>query len=209
MTLEAKQVSYRYATGRWIFQDLSLSATTGERVGILGPSGYGKTTLSRLLAGYDKPAQGAILFQGAPLPTKGFCPVQLAYQHPEKALNPRWKMGRSLTEYWTPPQDLMDAFGIQEKWLSRYPNELSGGELQRFCLLRILAPELKFLIADEISTMLDPITQAQIWGALLQLAQERELGMLIITHNQALADRVCTRTLYLPDMVGVRVASEL
>lgn len=96
----------------------------------------------------------------------------------------------------------MEQFGIQKKWLSRYPNELSGGELQRFCLLRVLAPELKFLIADEISTMLDSITQAQIWQALLNLAKKREMGLLVITHHQALAEKVCTRSIYLPDLVS-------
>lgn len=99
MILEADRVSYHYQNGVWIFQDLSLRVETGESVGILGPSGYGKSTLSRLLAGYDSPAKGQILLDGKPLPKNCFCPVQLVYQHPEKALNPRWKMEKSLNEF--------------------------------------------------------------------------------------------------------------
>ncbi|MDR2357419.1 MAG: ABC transporter ATP-binding protein, partial [Oscillospiraceae bacterium] len=69
----------------------------------------------------------------------------------------------------------------------------SGGELQRFCIARALAPGTRFIIADEISTMLDVITQAQIWELLLGAARERGLGLLAVTHNRALAERVCAR----------------
>jgi len=77
--------------------------------------------------------------------------------------------------------------------MGRWPNELSGGELQRFCIARVLSPETKFLICDEITTMLDVITQAQIWKVLLEVSDKSNLGMLVVTHNMALAEKVCTR----------------
>ncbi|MDO4616220.1 MAG: ATP-binding cassette domain-containing protein [Lachnospiraceae bacterium] len=194
MQLKADHVSFRYnQADQWILKDVSLEFHEGERVGIVGPSGYGKSTLSKILAGYENPSEGRVLLDEAPLPMKGFCPVQMIYQHPELSVNPRWKMKKTLTECWEPPQELLDRIGIETAWFTRWPAELSGGELQRFCIARVLSPETKFLICDEITTMLDVITQAQIWQTLTGIAQERNMGMIVITHNMALAEKVCTR----------------
>ena len=198
MRLEAKNVSFRYREhSPWILREISLSVEKGERVGLVGPSGYGKSTLLRLMGGYLKPASGEILLDGKPLPQKGVCPVQLIYQHPEKAINPRWKMKKVLEESGMFRREIMEALGIEEEWLSRYPRELSGGELQRFCVARSLFEGTQFLLADEMSTMLDVITQAQIWNLVLKEVEQRQLGLLIVTHNRALADRVCQRVVEL------------
>lgn len=194
MLLEAKNISFRYTEkSPLILEDVSFKVSEGERIGIVGPSGYGKSTLAKILAGYEKPTSGEVTLDGAPLPMKGYCPVQMIYQHPELSVNPRWKMAKTLNECWTPDKELLKKMGIEEAWLKRWPSELSGGELQRFCIARSLSPETKFLICDEISTMLDVITQAQIWNILLDTAKERNMGMVIITHNLALAERVCTK----------------
>ncbi len=194
MQLKAEHIDFRYTEkSPWILKDVSLSVESGERVALVGPSGFGKSTLAKVLAGYRQPQKGQVLLDGKPLPEKGFCPVQLIYQHPELAVNPRWKMDKILHEAWNPPQELLDRMGIERSWLTRWPSELSGGELQRFCIARVLCPETKFLICDEISTMLDVITQAQIWQILIEESEKRGLGLLVITHNQALAERVCTR----------------
>lgn len=198
MRLEAKNVSLRYREhSPWILREISLSVEKGERVGLVGPSGYGKSTLLRLMGGYLKPASGEILLDGKPLPPKGVCPVQLIYQHPEKAINPRWKMKKVLEESGMFRREIMEALGIEEEWLSRYPRELSGGELQRFCVARSLFEGTQFLLADEMSTMLDVITQAQIWNLVLKEVEQRQLGLLMVTHNRALADRVCQRVVEL------------
>ena len=198
MRLEAKNVSFRYREhSPWILREISLSVEKGERVGLVGPSGYGKSTLLRLMGGYLKPASGEILLDGKPLPQKGVCPVQLIYQHPEKAINPRWKMKKVLEESGMFRREIMEALGIEEEWLSRYPRELSGGELQRFCVARSLFEGTQCLLADEMSTMLDVITQAQIWNLVLKEVEQRQLGLLMVTHNRALADRVCQRVVEL------------
>ena len=99
MRLEAKNVSFRYGSRLdWVLKDVSLSLERGERLALFAPSGYGKTTLALLLAGYLRPAKGEVLLDGRPLPKKGVCPVQLIYQHPEKAINPRWRLKRVLEE---------------------------------------------------------------------------------------------------------------
>ncbi len=107
-------------------------------------------------------------------------------------------MEKTLTEAWQPPKELLDRMGIEPDWLTRWPSELSGGELQRFCIARALSPKTRFLICDEISTMLDVITQAQIWQVLLEESEKNRLGLLVITHNITLAQRVCDRIIELP-----------
>lgn len=199
MQLEAKNISFRYDKhSSWVLKDINLTVKAGEKVALVGPSGYGKSTLSKILSGYEKPETGEVLWDGKPLPKTGYCPVQMIYQHPEKALNPRWKMKKSLTEGWQPDQKTLTEMGIEPAWLERWPAELSGGELQRFCIARVLGPDTKFLICDEISTMLDVITQAQIWRTLLQVVEKNHLGMIVVTHNMALAKQVCDRIVELP-----------
>lgn len=196
MGLEAKNIYFRYDKRQpWILQDRSLTVDKGERLAIFAPSGYGKTTLAMLLAGYLKPDQGQILLDGKPLPSKGICPVQLIYQHPERAINPRWRLKSVLEESGALRRDMLGAFGIEPAWLDRFPRELSGGELQRFCVARALLSGADFLICDEISTMLDVITQAQIWNVVLQEAEKRNMGIIAVTHNKHLAQRIATRTI--------------
>lgn len=205
MQLRAENISFRYNNkSPWILKNVDLMIETGERVALTGPSGYGKSTLSKILAGYIKPTEGQVLLDGKPLPERGYSPVQMIYQHPEQAVNPRWKMERTLKECWEPDEQLLRAMGIESEWLKRWPSELSGGELQRFCIARVLGPQTRFLVCDEITTMLDVITQAQIWELLLERASERDLGMAVVTHNMALAEKVCSRIVSLPDINGLR-----
>lgn len=205
MQLRAENISFRYNNkSPWILKNVDLTIETGERVALTGPSGYGKSTLSKILAGYLEPTEGQVLLDGKPLPTRGYSPVQMIYQHPEQAVNPRWKMERTLKECWEPDEQLLRAMGIESEWLKRWSSELSGGELQRFCIARVLGPQTRFLVCDEITTMLDVITQAQIWELLLERASERDLGMAVVTHNMALAKKVCSRIVSLPDINGLR-----
>lgn len=249
--LEARDVSFGYAGAVPLYRGFNLSVAPGERVALSAPSGFGKTTLCRLLAGYEKPQAGSVLVGGEPLPERGVCPVQLVLQHPELAVDPRMRMADVLTEgraseALAPPlssdvakdeavadaasldganprvfsiaarsasrrafaksaasierlledtemRRLMDGLGIQRRWLSRFPHELSGGELQRFCLARALAARPRYLVADEISTMLDALTQARIWGFLLEELERGDGGLVFVSHSPALVRRVATR----------------
>ena len=194
MPLEAKNVAFRYSRKEpWVLQNCSLRVERGDRLALFAPSGCGKTTLARLLAGYLPPTEGQILLDGAPLPKTGVCPVQLIFQHPEKAINPRWRLRQVLEEGGILRDDILDAFGIERPWLDRFPRELSGGELQRFCVARALMSGADYLICDEISTMLDVITQAQIWNVILDEAKRRNMGLIAVTHNRHLARRIADR----------------
>ena len=195
--LEANNISFGYVSGKNILEGVNFHIYSEERVGIVAESGYGKSTFAKILAGYLPPKSGKVLLDGKEIKNQGFYPVQLIYQHPEKSINPKWKIKRALSENGTPDKKLLEILGIKDIWLDRYPNELSGGELQRIAIARAITKDTKFLIADEITAMLDGITQAQIWHSLISLSNEKNIGMIIITHNIALAKRICTRIVYL------------
>ena len=195
MKLEIKNVTYQYGEReKKILQDFSFSMTEEERIGLVAPSGVGQTTLCKLISGYLEPDQGEILLDGKPIKEyRGYCPIQMIWQQPELAVNPRLPM-RSVLEEGDEIEDrIIRELGIEPDWMNRFPSELSGGEMQRFCIARALGKRTRFLIADEISTMLDLITQSQIWNFLLKEVEERKIGLIAVSHNQALLDRVCTR----------------
>ena len=192
--LEARGITYAYpGAARALYQGFDLAVAPDERVALCAPSGFGKTTLCRLPAGYERPQAGEVLVDGEPLPRRGACPVQMIWQHPEAAVDPRMRMGATLAEAGEVPGRLLDDLGIQKRWLSRYPHELSGGELQRFCIARALAANPRYLVADEVSTMLDAVTQAQIWRFLVAETQARGIGLVFVSHSHALTERIATR----------------
>jgi peptide/nickel transport system ATP-binding protein len=191
MPLEAIGVGFHYNNGPWVVNNFNLRINDNQIIGLYGPSGSGKSTIARLLAGYVLPRKGQILLDSEPLPVKGVSPVQLVLQHPEQAVNPRWQLEQTINEGWHPGPELMDSFGISKKWLKRWPNELSSGELQRFCVIRALGPETRYLIADEMTTMLDAVTQAQIWQAVLNITAVRSLGLIVVSHEMSLLERLC------------------
>ncbi len=201
MTLEAKNLSFSYPHKKAVLERVKLSLHSGQRLGLSAPSGRGKTTLCRLLAGWERPAGGQVLLDGRPLSQyRGFCPVQLLWQHPEEAVDPLLPLRRTLYEAGPVDRTLLDGLGVRDSWLERYPSELSGGELQRVCVARALRPELKFLLCDEVSAMLDLVTQAQLWRFLLDQAERQGLGLLIVSHDDALLFRLCTRVLTWKDL---------
>lgn len=198
MRLQAEKITFSYPCGKQIFQDFSMDVKQGEQVGVFAPSGRGKTTLCKLLAGYIEPAKGEILLDGKPLASyKGYCPVQLIWQHPEQVVNPHLPMERTLNEAGKAEPQLLEALGIQPDWMNRYPAELSGGELQRFCIARALVGDTRFILADEISAMMDLITQAQLWTFLKEETARRGIGLIAVSHSQPLLNRICTRQITL------------
>lgn len=194
MILEGKNLTFAYEKKEGeVFRDVNLQVESHEKVAILGPSGFGKTTLCKILSGYLTPLSGEVLLDGKPLPKRGYCPVQMIWQHPERAVNPRLRMRDTLADGRDMDPRIIEELGIEEDWMNRYPQELSGGELQRFCIARALGRDTRFLIADEISTMLDLITQSQIWNFLLKEVTEREIGLIVVSHSEPLLKRVTER----------------
>jgi len=168
--LQAETVVYRYQRHMPLLEGINLTIRPGEIVGLPGASGCGKSTLGRLLAGYLSPQTGAVTYGNRLLPEKGYCPVQMIFQHPESSMNPRWKIKKILAEGNQENADLLQQFGIHSSWLDRFPHELSGGELQRIALIRVMNSDTRYLIADEMIASLDP----QHPGP--DLAERRSLG---------------------------------
>ena len=190
--LSGEKLSYRYTPRASLVLDgVDIAVAPGEIVGLTGWSGRGKSTLGRLLAGHLSLSAGRITIDGQK-PGSGFAPVQYLHQSPIFATDPRWRVGRIVEEAWQADDATREELGIETSWYDRYPHEISGGELQRIALLRILAPGLRYLVADEITAMLDPVAQVDIWQCLLARAR-KGLGVLAISHDQALLDRIATR----------------
>ena len=208
MRLEARDISFKYGKGtRQILNHVTLTVEAGEKVGIMAPSGYGKTTLCKILAGYEKPDQGEVLLDGTPIRAfRGYSPVQMVWQHPELSVNPKRRLRTVTAEGdWsfedTGERARIEAgLGIRDEWKERFPVEVSGGELQRFCIARALGRRTKLLIADEMTTMLDLITQGQIWDFVLKELKRRDIGMIAVSHSPELLEKVCDRVVHLRTM---------
>ena len=205
MALSSRNIAFGYPGAEPLFRGFSLTVEAGERVALCAPSGAGKSTLCRVLAGYLEPWSGAVTCDGVAVSGRqagwgagrGPSPVQLLWQHPEQAFDPRLRMERSLAEAGdvqsSRAEELRCAFGIRPVWLQRLPHELSGGELMRFCMVRALMARPRYLIADEATAMLDAVTQQEPWSALMTLQQREGFGLLLVSHSPALVDRVSTR----------------
>lgn len=198
--LHVDNVSFRYPNRPWLFRNLSLTINKGEIVGMYGKSGIGKSTLAKIIAGYIKPLQGEIRICNNKLTGEKIYPVQLIWQHAELVINPSWQMKKILAESPYLNEEMLSRLGIQSSWLSKYPHELSGGELQRFNIARALGTDAPFYIADEITSMFDAISQAQIWHSLLQEVEQQQKGMLVISHNQKLLEKICHRIVHFSDL---------
>lgn len=198
--LRAENIHFAYPKSAELFGGVKAAMSSYETVGFLAPSGAGKSTFAKILAGYLKPQKGMVTLDGHSIHARRkseYNPVQLIFQHPEQAVNPLHKMRKILEETGPINYELMAELGIDPEWLDRWPSELSGGELQRFCVLRVLNPKTRFIIADEMTTMLDAITAAQIWEVVLKYAVVYDMGVVVISHSSALVNRICQRVIKL------------
>ncbi|EPC00348.1 hypothetical protein L861_07570 [Litchfieldella anticariensis FP35 = DSM 16096] len=199
--VEARHLSMARG-GKTLFENLSLRIAPGEIVGISGPSGCGKSTLGDVLLGLAKADKGEVIRQ----PGRSRLGFQKLYQDPPAAFSPHWTLRRLLDDLLrrhgierTAVSPLMTRLGLDEQLLDRLPGEISGGELQRFAILRVLLLEPCFLFADEPTSRLDPITQQETLALLAELARERRCGVMLVSHDPALIERLCDRCLTLGD----------
>lgn len=206
MLIDVQNLSKRYqAKGPLVVEDISFQIDRGQTLAIFGDSGSGKSTIGQILAGLYPPTSGQIFLDGQPLsyPLKGTSrrKIQILFQHPEMAFDPKMLLLDSMKEPYrflkqscTLEQlcDYLSRFGIYKEHLNRYPNQLSGGELQRLALARVMLMEPSFLVLDEPTSMLDVISQAQVIQLLSEIQQERQLGYLFISHDKVLCEHFCT-----------------
>ncbi len=207
MLLKTEALSKRYpGAGTWAVKEAAVTLEKGETVGLFGESGSGKSTFGMMAAGLVKPSSGRILLDGQEIAMRYRGGVrrriQILFQHPETSFNPALILLKSMTEPYTRYKlpytyggmlDYLKTFGLYEEHLYRTPAQLSGGELQRAALARILLPGPDLNVLGETTSLLDVITQVQILNILKDYQKRSGAGFLLISHNRALCSRVCDR----------------
>jgi len=202
--LEVKNVTAAYGNAVRVLNDVSVTVPRGRTVAVVGESGSGKSTLARVIRGLLPPIAGEILFNGKALPralkdrnADTLRRIQMIYQMPDTALNPRQTVyeviGRPLEFYLglsgakkeARITELMKLIEMDDSYVDRFPGELSGGQKQRICIARALAANPELIICDEVTSALDQIVQEEILKLLLRLQRELNVSYLFITHDIA------------------------
>jgi len=193
---------------------IELTAEQGEFIGIMGPSGCGKSTLLYLLGALDRPTSGKVLWDGEDLATFGDTElsafrnkyVGFVFQNynllPDKkawenVALPLVYAGMKLKERKEKAHGLLAAVGLWER-AEHYPAELSGGEEQRVAIARALANDPRVILADEPTGNLDSKSGDQVLDLLRSLNREKNLTVLVVTHNPRLGD-YCHRIVTMED----------
>ncbi|MFC7640965.1 ABC transporter ATP-binding protein [Streptosporangium lutulentum] len=201
--LEASAITVRYG-GHTALDEASLTITPGEVTGLAGPSGCGKSTLARVMALMLRPASGTLTVDGTAVTRWRQraardlrIRVALIYQQPRLAVDPRLTLaeviGEPLVANGQPDEgrvvELARETGLTDELLTRWPHEVSDGQLQRACVARALTLEPRYLICDEMTTMLDASTQAHLVGVVNAYRERTGAGVLAISHDPILLDR--------------------
>lgn len=183
--LSASRLTKRYGA-KTLFTDLDLEVCAGERIAVVGPSGSGKTTLGDVLVGVTRPDAGTVWRP----PHLGPFALQKLYQDPPAAFAPRQTIGQSIDDvvarHRLDPREvtqLMARLRLDPALRQRRPDQVSGGELQRFALVRLLVLSPALVFADEPTSRLDPITQQETIDLLVEHTEERGCALLVVTHD--------------------------
>ncbi|OZD68515.1 ABC transporter ATP-binding protein [Rhodococcus sp. 05-340-1] len=205
MSLDAVAVSAGYPGGCDVLTEVTVSVEPGTITGLTGPSGSGKTTLARVLALLQKPHTGTVLLDGTAVrgvgysaPASSRAQIALLFQSPRQATDPRMTL-RSIIEQpgvivgrTVDVADLAEQVGLTADLLTRRPHQVSDGQLQRACVARALAQRPRYLICDEVTSMLDAATTASIARVLQRQAVDSGVGVLVISHDADLLDALCS-----------------
>ena len=214
-TLEGRDIIKRFRTpgGRETFtavNAVSLRVSVGEIVGVVGESGCGKTTVSRILIGIEQPSAGEIRFEGAPVATSEDWrrlrrSVQYVFQDPSTSLCPTMRIGEALAEplvvhrigtraeQAARVREVLRLVGLDADVVGRLPAQLSGGQRQRVSLARALIIAPRIVICDEIVSGLDVSVQAQVLTLITDLQQRLGLGLIFISHDLRVVHYLCDR----------------
>lgn len=185
---------------RVLFEGLSFDARPGEVVGVTGPSGCGKSTLGDVILGLMQARSGTVT-KSREAPRVAF---QKLYQDPVAAFAPTITLGRCVADLVklhrldaSRIDGLLHRLRLDRGLLDRLPGNVSGGELQRFSLLRVLLLDPVFIFADEPSSRLDLITQQEMIELLVETARERRTAVLLVSHDEALIEAVADQRIRL------------
>ncbi|EOC0573547.1 ATP-binding cassette domain-containing protein [Cronobacter sakazakii] len=182
-----------------ILDRVDLIIPPGKIVGLTGPSGRGKTTLGRVMAGLVIPTAGRVICNGIEVKnvrtrsgaaTRG--KIGMVFQSPRRSCDPRLTLKKTIMQTARPDADIEAILArvvLTPDLLNRYPGQVSDGQLQRAAMARTLATKPDFMILDEMSSMLDPATTATLMDAVKQFVNQGG-GVLMISHDHELVDAV-------------------
>ena len=195
-------------------KDINFDIKEGEVVSLIGESGSGKTSISKIIVGLLK-AEGQILFKGIDIlenPKKINGKIQMIFQSPYSSLNPKYKIKdiilegviyqkvlkkeENIDEYLI---NILNEVGLDKEVLNKYPHELSGGQRQRVGIARAVAVKPDLIIADEILTALDALTQIQILELFQKLKENKKISYLFISHDINVVKKISDRLLIIKD----------
>lgn len=218
MLIDVKNITKAFNTdGSWLFpryqhvlNGVSLTVNQGECVGVVGESGSGKSTLGKVILGLVSADSGEVVLGKAieNLPTHKA--ISVVFQDYNTSVNPRLTIREIINEPLISEKlskqdreaklaSLIIEVGLTRDMLDRYPHQLSGGQLQRICIARAIAPNPKFILLDEAVSSLDVSVQVQVLDLLQKLKQERDVSYLFITHDIAVASFLCDRLMFFKD----------
>ena len=195
-------------------KDINFDIKEGEVVSLIGESGSGKTSISKIIVGLLK-AEGQILFKETNIlkyPKKINGKIQMIFQSPYSSLNPKYKIKdiilegviyqkilkkeEDINEYLL---NILNEVGLNKEVLNKYPYELSGGQRQRVGIARAVAVKPDLIIADEILTALDALTQIQILELFQKLKENKKISYLFISHDINVVKKISDRLLIIKD----------
>ncbi|MEJ5944960.1 dipeptide ABC transporter ATP-binding protein [Pseudokineococcus basanitobsidens] len=192
---------------------VDLTVDRGETVGLVGESGCGKSTVSKLLVALERPTAGQIVYKGEDVSQmRGSAlkdyrrEVQMIFQDPYSSLNPRMTAGDIVAEGWSVHadvapkkgrdrriRDLLDRVGLNADYANRYPHQFSGGQRQRIGIARALAMSPELIVCDEPVSALDVSVQAQVMNLLEDLQKDLGLSYLFIAHDLSVVRHISHR----------------
>ncbi|MEW9123413.1 MAG: ABC transporter ATP-binding protein [Thermotaleaceae bacterium] len=226
--LELKDVSKNFKDNQGkpfkAVNNVNIQLAKGECIGIVGESGCGKSTLARILSHLTSLNEGKIIFKGkdvtrlqGDLLRTYYKSVQMIFQDPLGTFSPRMKIGTYLMEPFINfkimdkkqahkyAEELLEMVGLNKDYFNRYPNELSGGQLQRVVIARAMGLKPDIIICDECTSALDVSIQQQIVDLLLTLKEKTHFSSIFITHDLAVAESICDKiyVMYLGEIVEI------
>ncbi len=198
-----------------ILKGISFTVDRGECLGIIGESGSGKSTLARIIIGIEEMDRGNIIINGITLKrsTAGLLKqhASIVFQDYSSSVDPLFKVFEIVAEpillhdkssrkdIKNRIVDLLIKVGLSEKYLGRYPHELSGGELQRVCIARAISTNPEIVVLDEAVSSLDSAVQVQILDLLIKLKKETGVAYIFISHDLMTITYMCERVLFFKD----------
>ena len=211
--LSIKNLNKTFESG-FKLKDINFDIKEGEVVSLIGESGSGKTSISKIIVGLLK-AEGEILFKKTDIlkyPKKINGKIQMIFQSPYSSLNPKYKIKdiilegviyqkvlkkeENIDEYLS---NILNEVGLDKEILNKYPYELSGGQRQRVGIARAVAVKPDLIIADEILTALDDLTQIQILELFQKLKENKKISYLFISHDINVVKKISDRLLIIKD----------